>query len=89
MKKPCNKHVFFYNKRGERQREKKRGHEGGTEGVCRQYGERTCKELQMVKSQAKTAVFSLTANKPKIQVIPSRGSRMIVAFRMALSNLLL
>ena len=48
----------------------------------------TCKELQMVKSQAKTAVFSLTANKPKIQVIPSRGSRMIVAFRMALCNII-
>ena len=38
----------------------------------------------MVKSQAKTAVFSLTANSPNSQVRPSRGSRITEAFTMYL-----
>ena len=38
----------------------------------------------MVKSQANTAVFSLTASSPNTQVIPSSGRRMTVAFKMCL-----
>ena len=40
----------------------------------------TCNELKMVKSQANTTVFSLTANNPNTQVSPSRGSRITDAF---------
>ena len=40
----------------------------------------------MVKSQAKTTVFSLTASRPNTQVRPSRGRRMTVAFRILLKN---
>ena len=40
----------------------------------------TWRELKMVKSQAKTAVFSLTANRPNTHVSPSRGSRITDAF---------
>ena len=44
----------------------------------------TCRELKMVKSQANTAVFSLTASSPNTQVSPSSGRRIRVAFIMSL-----
>lgn len=34
----------------------------------------TCRELKIVKSQANTVVFELTANNPRTQVTPSKGS---------------
>ena len=46
----------------------------------------TWRELKMVKSQAKTMVFSLTANSPNTQVSPSRGSRITDAFTIELSG---
>ena len=44
----------------------------------------TCSELKMVNSQAKTTVFSLTANRPKTHVSPSRGRRITDAFTIVL-----
>lgn len=44
----------------------------------------TCSELSTVKSHANTVVFLLTANTPTTHVIPSRGSKMMVLFRVVL-----
>ena len=38
----------------------------------------------MVKSQAKTVELALIVSSPKTQVRPSKGSRIIVAMKMAL-----
>ena len=40
----------------------------------------TWRELKMVNSQAKTAVFSLIANSPNTHVSPSKGNRITDAF---------
>ena len=39
----------------------------------------TCRELKIVKSQAKTVAFSLRVRRPNSHVNPRRGSRIIVA----------
>ena len=44
----------------------------------------TWREFKMVKSQANTAVFSLTANSPNTHVSPSRGRRISDALTMYL-----
>ena len=44
----------------------------------------TCRELKIVKSQANTAVLSLTAKSPNTHVSPNRGRSITVAFRRLL-----
>ena len=44
----------------------------------------TCKELNMVNIQANTLDPWLTANIPNTHVMPSKGSSITVAFRIAL-----
>ena len=46
----------------------------------------TCRELKMVKSQAKTVVFSFTANSPNTQVSPRIGSRTMLALNTDLKE---
>ena len=49
--------------------------------LCSTY---TCSELKIVKSHAKTTVFSFTANSPTTHVTPRSGSRTTVLFRVVL-----
>ena len=46
----------------------------------------TCRELNIVKSQANAVVFTLTVRIPKAHVRPSKGNRTIEAVIIALKN---